>query len=199
MSATAPRSTPPDFEGTVSRRSRTAHGVLIGTGASGLLLGGTEITVKGTGNGIENAAELGNVELQDTVINLEGAGAGIRTGTSFTSASSAEINVLGNGGTGFRVRARRRPVDRQEPRAVRPVRDQSSKRPRRTASASTSTPHRQRGHRHADRRSRHRQHRHPHHQRRHRRHCERHHRQHHQRIRRHRHLCRERRSRDRAG
>lgn len=89
-----------DFKGTVTVDG-TAHGVLIGTGASGLLLGSTEITVKGTGNGIENAAELGNVELQDTVINLEGAGAGIRTGTSFTSASSAEINVKGNGGTGF--------------------------------------------------------------------------------------------------
>lgn len=79
----------------------TAHGVLIGQGASGLLLGNTAITTAGSGNGIENQAELSNVELQGTTVNANGNGAGIRTGTAFTLASTANINVNGAGGTGF--------------------------------------------------------------------------------------------------
>ncbi len=88
------------LSGTITANG-TAHGVLIGQGASGVLLGNTGITMAGTGNGIENAAELGNVELQGTSINVDGGGAGIRTGTSFTTASKADINVNGVDATGF--------------------------------------------------------------------------------------------------
>ncbi|RJG40622.1 autotransporter outer membrane beta-barrel domain-containing protein [Mesorhizobium sp. DCY119] len=88
------------LSGTITANG-TAHGVFIGEGASGLLLGDTEITTAGMGNGIENAAELENVELQGTSINVDGSGAGIRTGTSFTTASTADINVNGAGATGF--------------------------------------------------------------------------------------------------
>lgn len=86
--------------GTITARN-AAHGVLIGNNASGLLLGATRITTTGSGNGIENAAELGNVELQNTEIRVNGSGAGIRTGTSFTAASKAQIDVNGTSATGF--------------------------------------------------------------------------------------------------
>ncbi|WP_213978954.1 autotransporter outer membrane beta-barrel domain-containing protein [Sphingomonas sp. dw_22] len=80
----------------------TAHGVLIGTGATGALLGANTITVNGTGNGVENAAEVSAIGFVGTTINV-GDGAGIRTGTAIDPASTVTINVAGAGdGIGFR-------------------------------------------------------------------------------------------------
>ncbi|WP_420962978.1 autotransporter outer membrane beta-barrel domain-containing protein [Brucella sp. IR073] len=90
-----------DFSGTLTVGG-SAHGVLIGKDAAGLRLGDVNVKVTGSGNGIENEAETGNVELQGTVIDVYNNGSGIRTGTSFTSNSSATVNVHGDGGTGFR-------------------------------------------------------------------------------------------------
>lgn len=90
-----------DFSGTLTVGG-SAHGVLIGDDAAGLRLGDVNIKVEGTGNGIENAAETGNVELNGTVIDVYNAGSGIRTGTSFAADTSATINLHGDGGTGLR-------------------------------------------------------------------------------------------------
>ncbi|HWT63152.1 MAG TPA: autotransporter outer membrane beta-barrel domain-containing protein [Ochrobactrum sp.] len=90
-----------DFSGTLTVGG-SAHGVLVGSGAAGMRLGDVNIKVMGSGNGIENEADTGNVELQGTVIDVYNNGSGIRTGTSFTSSSSATVNLHGDGGTGFR-------------------------------------------------------------------------------------------------
>jgi autotransporter family porin len=93
----------------------TADGVLIAaagpdpqnpsvdlSAGAGAALGANTITVNGSGNGVENAAEVSAVSFVGTVINTTGSGAAIRTATSFTEppASTATLNVTG-AGTGF--------------------------------------------------------------------------------------------------
>jgi autotransporter family porin len=92
----------------------TAHGILIAAAGPdpqdplnnlsagvGLSLGANKITVTGTGNGVENAAEVSAVSFTGTTISAA-AGAAIRTATAFATppASTATLNVTGSG-TGF--------------------------------------------------------------------------------------------------
>ena len=83
----------------------TAHGVLIGTGAAGLNVKDAHIVVDATGasgNGIENAAEISNIQLNNTTIDVAN-GAGLRTATSINPSNSGTINVSGSGrGIDFR-------------------------------------------------------------------------------------------------
>ena len=74
----------------------TAHGVLLDAGAVGLSLNNTTLNINGTGSGIENYTETGNVTLQKTAINVTN-GNGIRTATSFDPASTLHVNVNGSG------------------------------------------------------------------------------------------------------
>jgi autotransporter family porin len=91
----------------------TAHGVLIAaagpdpkdpannlTAGAGASLGANTITVKGTGNGVENAAETSDINFVDTIINVKN-GAGIRTATSISPTATVTVNVSGSG-EGFR-------------------------------------------------------------------------------------------------
>lgn len=74
-----------------------AHGVYLDTGASSLTMDGSVITVKGTGNGVENKAEITGLTLANGAkINVEN-GAGIRTSSSLGSANNGTINVSGSG------------------------------------------------------------------------------------------------------
>lgn len=77
----------------------TAHGVLLDTGAAGFAMNNTTLNINGTGNGIENRAETGNVTLQNATINIAN-GSGVRTATAFDPASTLQVNVTGSG-TGF--------------------------------------------------------------------------------------------------
>ncbi|BAN99170.1 hypothetical protein E05_44040 [Plautia stali symbiont] len=54
------------------------------------------INVLGSGNGIENRAELGNVSLSNLTLNF-GDGNGIRTAVAFDPASTVTTNVSGSG------------------------------------------------------------------------------------------------------
>lgn len=74
----------------------SAHGILLDNGASGLALNNTQLTVNGTGSGIENRAETGNVTLQNSTINIIN-GNGVRTATAFDPASTLRVNVGGSG------------------------------------------------------------------------------------------------------
>ncbi|RJT45048.1 autotransporter outer membrane beta-barrel domain-containing protein [Rahnella woolbedingensis] len=74
----------------------TAHGVLLDIGASGLAMNNTTLNITGSGNGIENRAETGNVTLQNATINVAN-GSGVRTATAFDPASTLRANVSGNG------------------------------------------------------------------------------------------------------
>jgi outer membrane autotransporter protein len=77
----------------------TAHGVLLDSGAAGLLMNDTTLNINGSGNGIENRAEISNISLNNSVINVAN-GSGVRTATSFDPASTLRVNVTGSG-TGF--------------------------------------------------------------------------------------------------
>ncbi|MBB3228106.1 autotransporter family porin [Luteibacter sp. Sphag1AF] len=80
----------------------SANGILLDTGAVSLSAANTTITTDGTGNGIENAAEIAAVTLDNVTVNA-GNGAGIRTATAFSPSSSVTINVAGSGtGLAFR-------------------------------------------------------------------------------------------------
>ena len=80
----------------------SAHGVLLDTGATSLTATGTTITTLGTGNAIENAAEIGAITLTGATLNVTN-GAGLRTATSIDPASTATVNVAGAGvGYAFR-------------------------------------------------------------------------------------------------
>ncbi|MFW5394103.1 autotransporter outer membrane beta-barrel domain-containing protein, partial [Yersinia sp. 2544 StPb PI] len=76
----------------------TAHGVLLDTGATALTVDGATITMTagGTGNAIENKAEITGIQLKDTSLTV-GNGAGIRTGASLAATNSGTINVNGSG------------------------------------------------------------------------------------------------------
>ena len=74
----------------------SAHGVLVGTGAAGLVADGVNIHVTGSGNGIENQAEIAGMQLNG--VNLTVAeGAGIRTGNTMSRTNSGLITVDGDG------------------------------------------------------------------------------------------------------
>ncbi|PTR32827.1 outer membrane autotransporter protein [Luteibacter sp. OK325] len=80
----------------------SAHGVLLDTGATSLTATGTTITTLGTGNAIENAAEIGAITLSGATLRV-GNGAGLRTATSIDPASTATVQVDGAGvGYAFR-------------------------------------------------------------------------------------------------
>ncbi|MFA3778291.1 autotransporter outer membrane beta-barrel domain-containing protein [Yersinia sp. 1652 StPb PI] len=76
----------------------TAHGVLLDTGATALTVDGATITMTagGTGNAIENKAEITGIQLKNTSLTV-GNGAGIRTGASMAATNSGTINVNGSG------------------------------------------------------------------------------------------------------
>lgn len=76
----------------------SANGVLLDTGAVGLNVEGATIQMDadGTGNGIENTAEITGIKLTDTTINV-GKGAGIRTAATLASENSGTIAVNGSG------------------------------------------------------------------------------------------------------
>ncbi|TCV94774.1 outer membrane autotransporter protein [Luteibacter rhizovicinus] len=74
----------------------SAHGILVDTGAASLSADGTVITTTGTGNGIENAAEIGAITLHNVTFNV-GDGAGIRTATAIDPSSTVTFNIVGKG------------------------------------------------------------------------------------------------------
>lgn len=76
----------------------SAHGILLDTGAKALTVKDATITMNanGTGNGIENTAEIDGIHLDKTKINV-GNGAGVRTSASLALENSGEINVKGSG------------------------------------------------------------------------------------------------------
>ncbi|WP_211252859.1 autotransporter outer membrane beta-barrel domain-containing protein [Trabulsiella guamensis] len=84
--------------GTIEARG-TAHGVLVSQGATGLDVTDALIIVNvpgATGNGIENAANLTDLQLIDTTIDVAN-GAGVRTAVTINSTNSGTINVSGAG------------------------------------------------------------------------------------------------------
>ncbi|WP_145560111.1 autotransporter outer membrane beta-barrel domain-containing protein [Yersinia bercovieri] len=76
----------------------TAHGVLLDTDAIALTVDGATITMTagGSGNAIENRAEIAGIQLKDTTLTV-GNGAGVRTGASMAATNSGVINVNGSG------------------------------------------------------------------------------------------------------
>ncbi|MCS2164216.1 autotransporter outer membrane beta-barrel domain-containing protein [Scandinavium manionii] len=76
----------------------SAHGILLDMGADALTVKDATITMdaNGTGNGIENTAEIDGIHLDKTTINV-GNGAGVRTSASLALENSGEINVNGSG------------------------------------------------------------------------------------------------------
>jgi autotransporter family porin len=77
----------------------TAHGVLLDTGAAGLVVNGARIDVNAvgaSGNGIENRAEIAGIQLNNTTINVQD-GKGVRTSATLAQQNSGTINVAGNG------------------------------------------------------------------------------------------------------
>lgn len=74
----------------------TAHGVLLDTEAKGLSVTDATINVSGSGNAIENKAEISGIRLNRTTLNVTD-GAGVRTGASMALTNSGIINVNGSG------------------------------------------------------------------------------------------------------
>lgn len=76
----------------------TAHGILLDTGAKGLTVDGATILMdaQGSGNGIENKAGIGGIQLKDTTITI-GNGVGVHTGASLAQTNSGTININGSG------------------------------------------------------------------------------------------------------
>ncbi|KJW96477.1 hypothetical protein RZ87_18795 [Enterobacter roggenkampii] len=77
----------------------TAHGVLLDTGAAGLIVNGARIDVNAvgaSGNGIENRAEIAGIQLNNTTINVQD-GKGVRTSATLAQQNSGTINMAGNG------------------------------------------------------------------------------------------------------
>ena len=87
--------------GTVEARG-TADGVLVSSGASGLDVTNAHIIVSAagaSGNGIENAGNLTDLQLTGTTIDVAN-GAGVRTSVTIDDTNSGTINV-GGAGTGI--------------------------------------------------------------------------------------------------
>lgn len=76
----------------------SAHAVLLDTGAKGLTVDGATITMSdtGSGNAIENKANIEGIHLKDATINIVD-GIGVHTGASMAQTNSGTINVTGNG------------------------------------------------------------------------------------------------------
>uniref|UniRef100_UPI002483E48D ESPR domain-containing protein n=1 Tax=Budvicia diplopodorum TaxID=1119056 RepID=UPI002483E48D len=78
----------------------TAHGVLLDTGAKGLIIAGAKINVNAagaTGNGVENKAEIAGLQLTGTTQINVANGKGIRTAATLAQTNSGTINVNGSG------------------------------------------------------------------------------------------------------
>lgn len=82
----------------ITQAAGSAHGILLDTGAKGLTVDGTTITMSDTGSGsaIENKANIVGIQLKDTTINV-GNGIGVHTGASMAQTNSGTINVTGSG------------------------------------------------------------------------------------------------------
>lgn len=72
------------------------NGLLKATGDSQLTVTDATISVTGTGNAIENGAEVAGIRLVNAKLNVE-QGAGIRTGAELGTANSGVITVNGSG------------------------------------------------------------------------------------------------------
>lgn len=81
-----------------TRAAGTANGILLDTGAKGLIVDGATISMDsaGSGNAIENKAAISGIQLTDTTINV-GNGVGVHTGASMAQTNSGTINVNGSG------------------------------------------------------------------------------------------------------
>ncbi|MFK3659279.1 autotransporter outer membrane beta-barrel domain-containing protein [Scandinavium sp. NPDC088450] len=81
-----------------TKAAGTANGILLDTGAAGLTVKDTIITMDamGTGNGIENKAEIAGIQLTNTTLNV-GNGAGVRTSATLAQTNSGTLNVNGSG------------------------------------------------------------------------------------------------------
>ena len=86
---------------TVITTRGSAHGILLDSGGAALSASGATVNVLGSGNGIENRAELSSVALQNLILNVAN-GNGIRTGVPFDPASTVTTNVNGSG-TGLNI------------------------------------------------------------------------------------------------
>ncbi|WP_211959079.1 ESPR domain-containing protein, partial [Budvicia diplopodorum] len=78
----------------------TAHGVLLDTGAKGLIIAGAKINVNAagaTGNGVENKAEISGLQLTGTTQINVADGKGIRTAATLAQTNQGSINVSGSG------------------------------------------------------------------------------------------------------
>uniref|UniRef100_UPI001BAC3BF9 ESPR domain-containing protein n=1 Tax=Budvicia diplopodorum TaxID=1119056 RepID=UPI001BAC3BF9 len=86
----------------------TAHGVLLDTGATGLVIAGAKINVNAdstidptvvtsTGNGVENKAEISGLQLTGTTQINVANGKGIRTAATLAQTNQGSINVSGSG------------------------------------------------------------------------------------------------------
>lgn len=82
----------------VVKAGGSAHGILLDTGAAGLEVIDAHIDMSagGSGNGIENTAEVSGIKLSNTQITV-GDGAGVRTAASLARENSGTINVNGSG------------------------------------------------------------------------------------------------------
>ena len=82
----------------ITKAEGSAHGVLLDTGAKGLTVDGATISMSetGSGNAIENKANIFGIQLKDTTINV-GNGIGVHTGSSMAKTNSGTINVTGSG------------------------------------------------------------------------------------------------------
>ena len=86
----------------------SAHGILLDTGAKGLVIAGAKINVNAdsttdptvktsTGNGIENKAEIAGLQLTGTTEINVADGKGIRTAATLAKTNSGTINISGSG------------------------------------------------------------------------------------------------------
>lgn len=82
----------------ITQAGGSAHGILLDKGAVALEVKDATITIAstGTGNAIENTAEIADIHLDNTTINV-GNGAGVRTSASLAAENSGIITVTGNG------------------------------------------------------------------------------------------------------
>ncbi|WP_145588406.1 autotransporter outer membrane beta-barrel domain-containing protein [Yersinia aldovae] len=82
----------------VTSAAGSAHGILLDNGAKGLVVDGATISmsINGSGNAIENKADISGIQLKNTTINV-GNGVGVHTGASMAQTNTGIINVTGNG------------------------------------------------------------------------------------------------------
>ncbi|HGX0428208.1 TPA: autotransporter outer membrane beta-barrel domain-containing protein, partial [Escherichia coli] len=79
---------------------KNAHGILLDTGAVGLVIDGAKINVNAAGavgHGIENRAEIEGIQLTNTTEINVADGIGVRTSASLAKTNSGTINVDGSG------------------------------------------------------------------------------------------------------